>query len=93
MELNTGPLTASDELLIGMVVTYTESFVYAHERLVDVGHVQAYSTGATISPWYKIRTECLDKIIKVMAELALVARGRPKLSSKVNDVDELFATT
>jgi hypothetical protein len=28
----------------------------------------------------------------MLAELGLVARGRPKLKTKVSDVDELFAT-
>jgi hypothetical protein len=33
-----------------------------------------------------------DKAIKILAELGLVARGRPKLSKKASDIDELFAT-
>jgi hypothetical protein len=33
-----------------------------------------------------------DKAIKILAELGLVARGRPKIANKVTDVDELFAT-
>jgi len=34
----------------------------------------------------------MDKAIKILAELALVARGRPKIKNKVSEVDELFAT-
>ena len=93
IELSTGPLTASDEVLVGMTVLYTESFIAAHINIIELGYMQSYPTGPAISPWFKIRTECLDKIIKVLAELALVARGRPKLSNKVNEVDELFSTT
>ena len=32
-----------------------------------------------------------DKAVKILAELGLVARGRPKLKNKVSEVDELFA--
>ena len=43
------------------------------------------------SPWTKIRNECTDKIIKILGELALVARGRPKKVNKPTEVDELFS--
>jgi len=91
VESNTGNITASDELLIGSLVMVVGTMVTAHVRVLDDGPIYTYPTGDAVSPWYKIRTESLDKAIKILAELALVARGRPKKSNKVSDVDELFA--
>ena len=34
----------------------------------------------------------LAVVAELAAELALVARGRPKFTNKVSDVDELFAS-
>lgn len=92
VEGSTGPLTASDELLIGILVITVDSFLTAHINIKSEGHLYSYNSGEAPSAWYKIRTESLDKAVKILAELALVARGRPKFSSKVSDVDELFAT-
>lgn len=92
VENNTGNITASDELLIGSLVMVVGTMVTAHVRVLDDGPIYSYPAGDAPSPWYKIRTESLDKAIKILAELALVARGRPKKSNKVSDVDELFAT-
>lgn len=92
VEGQTGPLTASDELLIGMLVITVDSLILAHINILEKGPLGEYNSGMSTGPWYKIRTEMLDKAVKVLAELALVARGRPKLSTKVSDVDELFAT-
>jgi hypothetical protein len=92
VEGSTGPLTASDELLIGMLVMTVDTLLTAHINIKADGHLYAYNSGLATSGWYKIRTESLDKAVKILAELALVARGRPKFSSKVSDVDELFAT-
>lgn len=92
VESNTGNVTASDELLIGSLVIVVDTMVTAHVRIQDEGATYQYNSGEAPSAWYKIRTESLDKAIKILAELALVARGRPKKSNKVSDVDELFAT-
>ena len=92
VESNTGNITASDELLIGSLVIVVDTMVTAHVRIIDEGATYQYNSGEAPSAWYKIRTESLDKAIKILAELALVARGRPKKSNKVSDVDELFAS-
>jgi hypothetical protein len=92
VEGSTGALTASDQLLIGSLVMVVETMVQSQLALGDSGPIFHYPAGDAPSPHYKIRNECLDKSIKILAELALVARGRPKLKSKVSEVDELFAT-
>lgn len=92
VENSTGALTASDEVLVGSLVILMDQMINAHVMLQEHGPIQQYSSGTAPSAWYKIRTESLDKIIKVLAELALVARGRPKKQNKASEVDELFAT-
>jgi hypothetical protein len=92
VENNTGNITASDELLIGSLVMTVDTLVQANLQVQESGPIYHYNSGDAPSPWYKIRTESLDKAIKILAELALVARGRPKKSNKVSDVDELFAS-
>jgi len=92
VEGSTGALTASDQLLIGSLVMVVETMIKSQLHLLEAGVIYHYHAGEAASPHYKIRTECLDKAIKILAELALVARGRPKLKSKVSEVDELFAT-
>lgn len=91
VEGNTGNITASDEILIGSLVMVIETMLQAQIKILADGPLYAYNSGDATSAWYKIRTESLDKAIKILAELALVARGRPKKSNKVSDVDELFA--
>ena len=92
VENSTGNITAADEMLIGSLVIVTETMITAHSNIMEMGPIYSYHSGDAPSPWYKIRTESLDKAIKILAELALVARGRPKKSNKTSDVDELFAT-
>jgi hypothetical protein len=92
VEGSTGALTASDELLVGSLVMVMDTLMASHLLLQETGAIYHYNSGDAPSPHYKIRTECLDKAIKILAELALVARGRPKLKAKVSEVDELFAT-
>lgn len=92
VESSTGALTASDELLIGTLALTVDSMLTAHINISTDGHLYQYNSGEAASPWYKIRTEMADKSIKILAELGLVARGRPKLTAKVSDVDELFAS-
>ena len=90
VEGSTGALTASDEALIGMLILTMETFIHAHIKIEQDGLVHYFNAGPAASPWYKIRTESLDKAIKILAELALVARGRPKKKSTPSEVDELF---
>tara|TARA_B110000503_G_C7125476_1_gene404382 strand:+ start:79 stop:450 length:372 start_codon:yes stop_codon:yes gene_type:complete len=92
VENSTGNITAADEMLIGLLVMVTETMLTAQSNIMESGEVYTYNSGDAPAPWYKIRTESLDKAIKILAELALVARGRPRKSNKTSDVDELFAT-
>ena len=92
VENSTGALTASDELLVGSLVLVVDTLVQAHIGLLENGAIYHYNAGDAPSPYYKIRTESMDKAIKILAELALVARGRPKIKNKASEVDELFAT-
>lgn len=92
IENSTGALTASDEVLVGSLIFLMETMLDAHTRILEEGPTAQYASGIASSAFYKIRTESLDKIIKVLAELALVARGRPKKQNKPTEVDELFAS-
>ena len=69
-----------------------EGGLTAEINIRERGHVTVYGNNEGVTAWFKIRTEMADKAIKMLAELGLVARGRPKLKAKVSDVDELFAT-
>lgn len=91
VEASTGALTASDELLIGALVITVDSLLIAEINLRANGHVTVYGNNEGVTAWYKVRTEMADKAVKILAELGLVARGRPKLKNKVSEVDELFA--
>jgi phage terminase small subunit len=91
VEASTGALTASDELLVGTLVITVDSLLTAEINIREMGHTYSYNSGDAPSPWYKIRTEMADKAVKILAELGLVARGRPKLKAKASEVDELFA--
>jgi len=90
VENQTGQLTPSDALLIGMLITQVNAFVEAHAKVKELGSLYKYTAGEATSPWTKIRNETLDRCIKLLAELGLVARGRPKKQNKVSSVDELF---
>lgn len=92
VENSTGPLCASDELLVAMLVLTVGTLVEAQIKILADGPIYRYPSGDSTSAWHKMRVECLDKIIKILAELGLVARGRPKLAPKPTNVDELFAT-
>lgn len=90
VESQTGAITPSDEVLIGMLVLSVATFCEAHQLTLEHGMVSQYAAGQASSPYYRIRNESLDKIIKILGELALVARGRPKKQNKMTEVDELF---
>ena len=92
IEASTGALTASDETLLGMLVMTMDSLIKAEQTIKATGHIEFYNSGPATSPYYKIRVESLDKAIKILAELGLVARGRPKKTSVPSAIDELFAS-
>lgn len=92
VESSTGTLTASDELLIGSLVLTVDSLLVGEINIRSIGHVTVYGNNEGVTAWYKVRTEMIDKSIKILAELGLVARGRPKLKAKASEIDELFAT-
>jgi hypothetical protein len=92
VENSTGELTASDEILVGMLVMTMQSLIDAQTTIAKNGFIEYFNAGPAMSPWYKVRTESLDKSIKILAELGLVARGRPKKTNTPSDIDELFAT-
>jgi len=92
IENSSGPLCASDELLVALLVMTMESLIQAHMMVMENGPLYMYNSGEATSPWIKIRTECLDKVIKIMTELSLVTRFRAKAAAKPTSVDELFAT-
>lgn len=91
IETLTGPVTPSDEILIGNLVLQMESLIEAQIHILEEGSISQYSAGVGSSAWVKIRNEATDKVIKILGELGLVARGRPKLQNKATTVDELFA--
>lgn len=90
LEAQYGGLTPSDALLVGMLITQVNAFVDAHTEIKKNGSLYSYNSGEATSPWTKIRNETLDRTIKLLAELGLVARGRPKKQNKASSVDELF---
>ena len=51
------------------------------------GYIQQFNAGPAMSPHLKVRTECLDKIVKIIKELDILA----KKVKQVSEVDELFA--
>lgn len=91
IENSTGSLTASDEVLVGTILLLMDSFLEAQAKIAVEGMMTQYSSGVAPSGWYRVRTESIDKIVKIMGELGLVARGRPKKQNKATEVDELFA--
>lgn len=91
VEASTGALTASDEMLIGMLTLTVDSLLTAEINIREMGHTANYNSGEATGPWYKIRTEMINKAIQILGELGLVARGRPKLKAKASEIDELFA--
>jgi len=92
VENSTGPISASDEALIGMLLQQMETLLEAQKMVNSDGLTVDYNSGPAQSPWIKTRNDSTDKAIKILGELALVAKGRPKKQNKPTDVDELFAT-
>lgn len=92
LENSSGPLAASDELLVALLVMTMDSLVEAHVKILSAGPTYMYNSGEATSAWQKIRMECLDKILKLMTELSLATRSRAKTQAKPTSVDELFAS-
>ena len=81
-----GELSASESLLVGMLVMTVETMVKAQSVVKSEGYIYAYNAGEAVSAHMKVRTESLDKVIKLLRELDILTRT-PK---KQSEVDELF---
>lgn len=92
LENANGGITSSDELLISLLVMSMQTLIDAELKLRTEGLIYEYNAGEAPGAWLKIRTESLDKIIKLMTELSLNTRIRNKVKPKPTAVDELFAT-
>lgn len=89
LETHKGELTASDELMLGMLVMTVQTLLDSHCTVKSEGYIYHYNAGESVSPHMKVRTECLDKAIKILKELDVLG----KVSKKPSEVDELFATS
>lgn len=92
LENSNGAITSSDELLISLLVMSMQTLIDAQVQLQTQGMIYEYNAGEAPSAWIKIRTESLDKVVKLMTELSLNTRHRNKVKPKPTEVDELFAT-
>ena len=90
LENTYGSISASDETLLASMIVTMDSLVEAQTHIREEGYITTYSAGIGTSGWVKLRNERIDKIIKILGELGLVARGRPKKVNKPTTVDELF---
>jgi len=81
-----GQLTASEELLVGMLVMSVQTLMDAHVAILEMGYIEQFNSGPAISPHMKVRTESLDKTVKIIKELDILAKTKKKASA----VDELF---
>ena len=91
LENTYGSISASDETLLASMIITMESLVEAQQHIKEEGYITTYAAGIGTSGWVKLRNESIDKIIKILGELGLVARGRPKKVNKPTSVDELFS--
>lgn len=92
LENTYGAISASDETLLAAMIVTMESLMEAQRHINEEGYISQYAAGVGTSGWVKLRNESIDKLIKMLGELGLVARGRPKKVNKTTAVDELFAT-
>ena len=60
LENSSGPLAASDELLVALLVMTMDSLVEAHVKILSAGPTYMYNSGEATSAWQKIRMECLE---------------------------------
>ena len=82
-----GKLSSTEELLVGMLVMSMQTLMDSHVAILDAGYIQQFNSGPAVSPHLKVRTESLDKIVKIIKELDILA----KKVKQVSEVDELFA--
>lgn len=90
LEVMNGDIHASDELLLGALLIQMESLLDAHTQVVENGQTSVYNSGTATSPWVKIRNDAMDKIFKILIELALVARSRKDKPKAKTEIDALF---
>jgi hypothetical protein len=90
LEAMNGEVCASDELLLGALLIQVESMLDAHTQVTELGQTSIYNSGTSTSPWVKIRNDAMDKIFKILIELALVAKVRKGQPVKKADIDALF---
>lgn len=83
-----GELTPSDELMLGMLVMTVETLIQAHAAVQDSGYIYHYNAGEAVSAHMKVRTECLDKCVKILKEMDIMSKS----VKKPTEVDELFAS-
>jgi hypothetical protein len=81
-----GELTPSESLLVGMLVMTVETLMQAHQTIQENGYTTKYHAGEGTSAHFKARTECLDKVVKLLRELDIMKRTAKKSS----EIDELF---
>lgn len=81
-----GDLTATDELMLGMLCMSMQTMIEAHLEIKVKGNTYQYNAGEAPSPHLKIRTECLDKIVKIIKEMEILGKSKKRASK----VDELF---
>lgn len=87
VEIVRGELSPAESLLVGMLVMTVETLMQAHQRIKEEGYTHQYHAGEGTSAHLKVRTESLDKIVKLLRELDILKRT----AKKANEVDELFA--
>ena len=85
-----GDINATDELLIGSLILTVDALVSAQSNILELGLLYEYNSGSATSPWYKIRTEMIDKSIKLLTELSLTSKLRTPTKQKISEIDELF---
>ena len=90
LENTFGSISSSDETLIASLILTVGSLMEAQAHINEEGYITQYAAGVGTTGWVKLRNECIDKIIKILGELGLSARGRPKKVNKPTNVDELF---
>ena len=87
VELSSGDLSPTQELLMGMLIMQVETLLQAHAVIMQEGYAYEYHSGTAQSVHIKTRTEALDKAIKVLKELNIA-----KVKKATAEVNELFET-
>jgi phage terminase small subunit len=92
LEKMNGEIHASDEILLGTLLIQMESLLAAHTQVTENGQTSVYNSGTATSPFVKIRNDAMDKIFKILIELALVAKSRTNKPKTKTEIDALFDT-